>query len=340
MDPFSAEGELLTIHNAFHQGQYQAVLDFDTSSLSQSNTTTARVLKLRAQIANGDVQGALASIEKEKGPDFDTVRAFAQHAQGETSTAEKQVEQLVEKSSENATVQILGGIVLQAAGRTEEALSLLSKHQGNLEAIAIITQIHLQQNRTDLALKEVAAARKWAQDSLLVNIAESWVGTRVVCLPCSPNSLPQSTQSKAANTTSNQPIQGGESYQSAFYVFEEMAQTPSSTSAKSLVAQAITELHLGRLPEAEAALNQALQQHQRQQNDEGSSSSSKDDDVEAVANAVVLATLMGKREEQERYLKELKGGRGGEGHALVVDLEEKGRAFDAAAGKYAAKVAS
>ncbi|KAL8631097.1 hypothetical protein Q9189_003208 [Teloschistes chrysophthalmus] len=312
MDPFSAEGELLTIHNAFHQGQYQAVLDFDTSSLSQSNTTTARVLKLRAQIANGDVQGALASIEKEKGPDFDTVRAFAQHAQGETSTAEKQVEQLVEKSSENATVQILGGIVLQAAGRTEEALSLLSKHQGNLEAIAIITQIHLQQNRTDLALKEVAAARKWAQDSLLVNIAESWVGTRV----------------------------GGESYQSAFYVFEEMAQTPSSTSAKSLVAQAITELHLGRLPEAEAALNQALQQHQRQQNDEGSSSSSKDDDVEAVANAVVLATLMGKREEQERYLKELKGGRGGEGHALVVDLEEKGRAFDAAAGKYAAKVAS
>ena len=41
-------------------------------------------------------------------------------------------------------------------------------------------QIHLQQNRTDLALKEVTAARKWAQDNLLVNIAESWVGLRVV----------------------------------------------------------------------------------------------------------------------------------------------------------------
>ncbi|KAL8779248.1 MAG: hypothetical protein Q9203_001557 [Teloschistes exilis] len=306
MDPFSAEGELLTIHNAFHQGQYQAVLDFDTSSLSKSNITTARVLKVRAQIANGDIQGALAGIEKEKGPDFDAVRAFAQHSKGEMSTAEKEFEQLVEKSSENATVQILGGIVLQAAGRTEEALSLLSKHQGNLEAIAIITQIHLQQNRTDLALKEVAAARKWAQDSLLVNIAESWVGTRV----------------------------GGESYQSAFYVFEEMAQTPSSTSTKSLVSQAITELHLGRLPEADAALNQALQQ-QKNEAGEGRSSSSKDDDVEAVANAVVLATLMGKREEQERYLKELR-----KGHALVVDLDEKGRAFDLAAGKYAAKVAT
>ncbi|KAL8761705.1 MAG: hypothetical protein Q9184_002209, partial [Pyrenodesmia sp. 2 TL-2023] len=242
MDPFSAEGELLTVHNAFHQGQYQAVLDFDTSSLSESNVIPARVLKSRAQIANGDAKGAISSIQKESAPDFAAVKAFAQYSLGDTSAATKQIEQLVESSSENATVQILGGIVLQADGRTEEALSLLSKHQGNLEAIALITQIHLQQNRTDLALKEVSAARKWAQDSLLVNIAESWVGMRV----------------------------GGESYQTAFYVFEEMAQTPSSTSTKSLVSQAVSELHLGRLPEAEAALNQALQNAPK--------------DIEAIAN--------------------------------------------------------
>lgn len=46
--------------------------------------------------------------------------------------------------------------------------------------VALIVQIHLQQNRTDLALKEVQAAKRWAQDSLLVNLAESWVGMRVV----------------------------------------------------------------------------------------------------------------------------------------------------------------
>lgn len=50
-------------------------------------------------------------------------------------------------------------------------------------SVALITQIRLQQNRTDLALKEVQAARKWAQDSLLVNIAESWLGLRVVRVP-------------------------------------------------------------------------------------------------------------------------------------------------------------
>lgn len=47
-------------------------------------------------------------------------------------------------------------------------------------SVALIVQIHLQQNRADLAAKEAQRARKWAQDSLLVNIAESWVGMREV----------------------------------------------------------------------------------------------------------------------------------------------------------------
>jgi len=225
MDPFSAEGgkkypekprilvehrplttptELLNIHNAFHQGQYQTVIEFDTSSLSAENRIPASVLQLRAQIANGKAEDVLTSIEKETAPDFAAVRAFAQYSTGNTSGAVSDIEKLVARQSENATVQLLSGTVLQAAGKTEEALSILSKHQGSLEAydhfcqtiygnlliemayiysIALIVQIHLQQNRTDLALKEVQAARKWAQDSLLVNIAESWVGMRLVCFP-------------------------------------------------------------------------------------------------------------------------------------------------------------
>lgn len=47
--------------------------------------------------------------------------------------------------------------------------------------VALIVQIHLFKNRSDLALKEVQTAKRWAQDSLLVNLAESWVGMRVVC---------------------------------------------------------------------------------------------------------------------------------------------------------------
>jgi tetratricopeptide (TPR) repeat protein len=112
-------------------------------------------------------------------------------------------------------------------------------------------QIHLQQNRTDLALKEVQAARRWAQDSLLINIAESWVGIRV----------------------------GGEKYQQAFYVFEEMAQAPASTAPLSLVSQAVAEIHLGRYEEAEEALKQAVDKDP--------------EDADAIANQVVVSVLSG-----------------------------------------------
>ena len=80
----------------------------------------------------------LSSLKKagDDAPDFAAVKAIAQYAIGgsQTSDAVKAIESLAEGQSENATVQLLGGTVLQAAGKTEEALSLLSKHQGSLEA--------------------------------------------------------------------------------------------------------------------------------------------------------------------------------------------------------------
>lgn len=64
-------------------------------------------------------------------------------------------------------------------------------------------------------------------------------------------------------------FKGGDKYQQAFYEFEEMP-----------VAQSIAEIHLGRLPEADAALQQALQ--------------ANPNDIEAIANSTVLNTLSGK----------------------------------------------
>lgn len=122
-----------------------------------------------------------------------------------------------------------------------------------VDAVALIVQLYLQQNRNDLAVKEVTAARRWAQDSILVNLAESWVGLRL----------------------------GGEKYQQAFYVFEELAQAPSTSSAQTLVAQAVAELHLGRTEEAQAALDQALQKDPQY--------------AEAIANAAVLQAIIGKQ---------------------------------------------
>lgn len=49
---------------------------------------------------------------------------------------------------------------------------------------------------------------------------------------------------------------------------------------RSIVGQAVAELHLGRLPEAEAALTAALEQYP--------------DNTELIANTIVLNVLAGK----------------------------------------------
>lgn len=131
MDPFSAEGELLNIHNHFHQGQWQEVVDFDTAGLSPENALPARVLSLRAQIALGQAEDVIADVQGGDEPELIAVGALAQLVAGNQSEAVKSAEELAEVASDNATVQVLAGTVLQAAGKSEEALSLLSQHQGN-----------------------------------------------------------------------------------------------------------------------------------------------------------------------------------------------------------------
>ena len=130
--------ELLNIHNAFHQGQYQEVIDFETGALSPENAVPAQVWKYRARIASGQAKAVLDDIGKkaDNRPEYAAVKALAQYSLGNSSEAQQEVEKLLEVSSENPVVQVLGGTVLQALGRTEDALGLLSKHQGNLEAYA------------------------------------------------------------------------------------------------------------------------------------------------------------------------------------------------------------
>ena len=111
------------------------MIDFDRSSLSAENDIPARVLQLRAQIALGQADQVIASVQKKHGtPDFAAVKAFALHANGNTKAGLQEIEELLRSAPGNATVQILGGTVLQAAGKSEEALAVLKEHQGNLEA--------------------------------------------------------------------------------------------------------------------------------------------------------------------------------------------------------------
>ena len=270
------------------------MIDFDTSSLSSTNKSAAQILKYRAQIASGQQSSVISALKNAKDPSSRALVALAKQRNGDKSAVDT-ASTLAEEEPEDATVQIVAGTILAAGGETAQAAELLSKHQGSLEAVALLVQIHLQVNRTDLALKEVAAAKRWANDSLLINLAEAWTNLRVG---------------------------GSEKYQSAFYVFEELATTPGTTSTTALVGQAVSEMHLGRWEEANAALEQAMAI-------EGAS-------PESIVNAIVLASVLGKQDLSKDLTAQLRSKE--KGHVLLMDLQEKSDLFDTAAAKYSAKV--
>lgn len=144
MDPFSTEGELINLQNHYYQGQWQEVIDYDTSALSPQNALPARVLGLRAQVALGQAEDVIADVQGEDEPELKAVGAYAEYAAGKTTSALETAEKLATSSADNATVQILAGTILQAAGKTDDALALISQHQGNrkLPAISFTTRAY------------------------------------------------------------------------------------------------------------------------------------------------------------------------------------------------------
>ena len=179
--------ELVNIHTAFVQGQYTAILnDFDPASFSESNRLPIRVLQHRARCALGQYNEVVSSIsasDAKSSPDLAAVKAYATFLKSNNdSAAAAEAEKLADSQGDNLTVQLLCSTVLARTWKLEQALALLSKHQGSLDAVALMVQIHLMMNRADLATKEARGARSFAQDALLVNLAESWIGMRQVCL--------------------------------------------------------------------------------------------------------------------------------------------------------------
>lgn len=103
-----------------------------------------------------------------------------------------------------------------------------------LYSVALLVQLYLSMDRLDLAKQTYNTAKVWAEDSLIIQLCEAWIGLR----------------------------QGGEDdggYQSSFYCYDEMSQLPSANNAIVLNGKAVAQAALHRWPEAEAPLTEALQ---------------------------------------------------------------------------------
>ena len=190
--------ELYQIRSYFYQGNYQGVLNEQIGSLSRSDL--AQIYQYRSRIELGQASQVVEEMGEagSTGAGFDAIKAYAEYRSGDTQRAVEDMLELIQADPEDDVVQVIGATVLTLEGRTDEALELLSKHENNLEAydvdstsfaderVAIIIQIRLAQNNHEAAEKELNAAKSWAQDSLLAQLAEVYTLLVLKILICRP----------------------------------------------------------------------------------------------------------------------------------------------------------
>src|ERR1700722_2436731 len=97
---------------------------------------------------------------------------------------------------------------------------------------ALMVHIYLSINRADLAKKEFERAKQWAEDDLLLQLIESFIGL----------------------------MTGKDSYTNSTSFYTEQLGNPSLTSPHLLTARGVARVLRGEIPEAKSDLEEALVQ--------------------------------------------------------------------------------
>ncbi|ORZ10423.1 coatomer epsilon subunit-domain-containing protein [Absidia repens] len=297
------ESVLFGIRNMFALGNYQALINEVSSSRtlhSPDSKLEAQTYLYRSYVAQGKYNLVLSDIHDS--PDVDaglnSIRLLALYLQQKsksqpTDDLVQQAHQLFEQGTNRVhpVVQVVIATLFVNAGKLDDALQVLHVRTKKLECVALAVQIYLQMDRLDLARNEVNHAKSWAEDALLLQIMEAWVGLRV----------------------------GGEKYQEAFYIFEEFGQSNSAQTIKVLNGQAASNLAMGRYPEAESLLLEALNKNS--------------DDPETLVNMIVCSNLLAKAPDAtNRYINQLR--EVAPQHPFIVDLDLKSSLFDRSAARF------
>lgn len=267
--------------NAFYKGLYHTVVD-DTT-----NKDGAQSLRLRAQIEL-DPAKMVKDLKSSKDDLGKAAYSLALHRTGKATEAYKIADTLT--TSDDPDVQLIVATVLArdiSSGRYEDAIDILSSMEDSLESVAILIQIYLSTNQLSQAQSTLKAAKSWAQDAELIQLADAWVSLR----------------------------QGGDGYQSAFYTFQEFADSNGAPTRMQL-AQAVTEIELGHYDEAASTLSQIL--------------AKEPENADALANMVTLSGLTG--QDASTHLDTLQAS--DSTHPAVVQYNEKSAEFDSLAKNY------
>lgn len=310
---------LFQVQSLFYQGAYQGCIDLALSSTSNARssdpTAVATLLyAARSHLARSpaDASAALSLVSSlPPEPHVQAVQSLARFVQAQsqhdTDATSRELVNLTELldhavvgQDSGQTIRCAAATALFLDGDAEEALNTLSvtgKGASNeIECVALGVHILLSIHRLDLAEQEYLAARTWAEDSLLIQLIEAWIGL--------------------AN--------GGRATQQAFYVYDELAQNPSAAgtvnSVQSLVGKATALAANADWSAANKQLDDAL--------------SLDPDNANVLANKAVVATHIADPTATEplEYLLQLK--RSNPAHPLVSEYDALDKAFHQLAAKF------
>eukprot|EP00127_Corallochytrium_limacisporum_P001690 Clim_evm27s77 gene=Clim_evmTU27s77 len=291
------EDELFETRNNFHIGNFAGVVrDLAVAShISENYKTEARALLCRSYIALKRYSTVNGEITDSDPAALQIVRLFssilANNARG--LQVEEQLQQFMESQPGAASDPICAVVAASIYLREQNyEAALKSVHGfGDLECRAIRVQGLLLMNRVDLAIQEVKSMHEVADDAVLTSLATAWTSLAM----------------------------GGEKYQEAFYIYQELMDRYTPTS-RLLTGQAACHMHQGRFEDADQLLNEA--------GDKGSG-----DEPEMLINMLVVAQHMGKPPEvMKRLMNQLK--EVAADHPFVKELDEKREAFHLAAQQF------
>lgn len=293
----------------FIQGSYSACIS-TVESIGSGVSSSLQLYAARSHIALAQFDRAYALVrsigEDESAAQAVRILADSVKAAGsDGGAAADEAFELLEALGEDAdgpTRAIAGTILAAQEDYRQQAIETLAagSKQEDQECVALLVQLYLSLDRLDLAKQTYASAKVWAEDSLLIQLCEAWIGLK----------------------------QGGEedtSYQSAFYCYDEISQGPSANNPTVLNGKAVSQAALHRWPEAEAPLTEAA----------GIDSNH----AATLANSAAIALLSGKPAgTSEQYLSTLRSV--APNFPLLEDLAAKEALFDEAAAKFSVSVSA
>ncbi|KAJ1678269.1 hypothetical protein EV182_004416, partial [Spiromyces aspiralis] len=251
--------ELYSARNLFYVGAYeQAINALNALQVSNPEAAVERdVLLRRAQIAQGNADKVLSEVVAARvaaDPFALAVRAWALCNAGRANEGLNILNTIVTSGSapSSPVFAILAALVMTSNGQPGEAVKHLVPYAGkDTECAALIIQAFLLLNRGDLAKKALQDAKGF-DNAVVLQLAEAWIKLKTGGIA-------------EAN--------------SAYYIFDELAQTTSMHTARLFNGMAVSKFHGGNYAEAKKYLLEALERDP--------------EDPDTLANLIVHAGVTG-----------------------------------------------